>query len=832
MKFVLRLCLFAAFLPLFTAWGQIASPGPKILKVEIKHVGPQAVSDELIRSNIRVKPGDAYRPLAVDDDVRNLYTTGFFYNIQVTRQETPDGWILTYVLQANPKVTDIKIVGNTKYSDSTLRKKLTSKIGDVLDQRKLFNDEQEILKRYQKAGYPRTKVDYAFTIEQDSGRAIVTITVTESPKMKIVGVEFVGARAFSEKKLRKVIKTRKHWMFSWITTHGFLKDEELDLDKDRLRDFYRDNGYIDFDFKRKPDGSEDVEFINPSPRTLIVRFNIYEGTQYRVGSVKFTGNKLFTTNEITAGLRQLHGTARRKTKPGPHGLEMDVGDIFKMKGLAQDTEAIEDFYGSRGYIDVTAASRNLNVIKIPNTEAGTMDLEFQIEEGPKYKIEKIEIRGNTHTKDRVIRRELAVAPGENFDMVRVKISKQRIEGLDFFEPGKVDARPEPTDPPISGRKNLVIGVEEKNTGSLSVGAAFSSVDAIVGFAEFQQRNFDLFNPPNFTGGGQKFRLRVQLGTERKDVVATFIEPWFLEKKLSLTVELYHRELSFESLESIYDENRTGFSVGLSRALGSDFLIGSINYTLEDVGIFLNSGFHDWVYGIVPGQGPGAGVPGILPPNVPDAILQERGNHLLNRFRAALAYDTRNSVQLPDKGQKSEISGEIVGGDRNFYKIELHTAWYFRGFYPGHVLELVGHGGVAGGLGSNDVPFYDRYYLGGLYSLRGYRYRSVSPRQLGFDEPIGGDTYWFASAEYSIPIFQQEKERGIGVRLAAFYDIGSVGADPYDFNAGGYDDNWGIGLRLNLPIGPLRLDYGVPIHHDQHNSGSGRFQFGVGYTRDF
>ena len=244
MKFVLRLCLLLviATFPVFFSQAQIIGSSPKILKVEIKHVGPQAVSDELIRSNIRVKPGDSYRPLAVDDDVRNLWATGFFYDIRVSRQETSEGWNLTYLLQGNPKVSDIKIVGNTKYSDSSLRKKLTAKIGEVLDQRKLFNDTQEILKRYQKAGYPRTKVDYTFTIEQDSGRAVVTINVTESPKMKIIAVEFTGAHAFTEKKLRKIVKTRKHWMFSWITTHGFLKDEELDLDKDRLREFYRENG--------------------------------------------------------------------------------------------------------------------------------------------------------------------------------------------------------------------------------------------------------------------------------------------------------------------------------------------------------------------------------------------------------------------------------------------------------------------------------------------------------------------------------------------------------------------------------------------------------------
>src|SRR5262249_20744722 len=160
---------------------------------------------------------------------------------------------------------------------------------------------------------------------------------------------------------------------------------------------------------------------------------------------------------------------------------------------------------------------------------GTMDLEFLLEEGQKSYIEKIEIRGNTKTKDKVIRRELAVAPGETFDMVRVKVSKQRLEGLQYFE--KVDTRPEGTDVP--NRKNLIVGVDEKNTGNFTLGAGFSSVDSIVGFAEISQGNFDLFHPPTFTGGGQKFRLRIQLGTQRKDFVISFVEPWFLGRKLSL-----------------------------------------------------------------------------------------------------------------------------------------------------------------------------------------------------------------------------------------------------------------------------------------------------------
>jgi outer membrane protein insertion porin family len=230
------------------------------------------------------------------------------------------------------------------------------------------------------------------------------------------------------------------------------------------------------------------------------------------------------------------------------------------------------------------------------------------------------------------------------------------------------------------------------------------------------------------------------------------------------------------------------------------------------------------------SGPGTFVPG----NVPNAILSETGYNLLSRLGGSLAYDTRNSVRLPNRGQRTELDAEFVGGplggDKEFYKLELKSGWYFKGFAKGHVLEIGGRSATAESLQSDDVPFYERYYLGGLYSLRGFKFHSISPREPGFSEPIGGDTYWFGYAEYSIPIIEQE--HGIGVRFAIFYDVGSVAARPYSWNLENFNDNYGFGLRLNLPIGPIKLDYGIPINHDQYNSGSGQFQFGVGYTRDF
>jgi len=767
-----------------------------VARIDIKHVGPTAVSDELIRANIRVKVGDPYVRTSVDDDVKNLYGTGFFYNIQVVDAASDAGVVLTYVVQGKPRLTSIKYQGNVKYNLAKLEKKVTSKVGQPLDEQKLFTDAQEIKKLYLNGGYPQTEVKYAVSIDESAGTGSATFEIEESPKVKIESIEFVGAAAYPEKKLRSLVKIRKPGilgnLFGWRT----FKQDKLVEGEEKLAEFYRENGYIDFEIK-------DIQLTYPTPSLVAIRITIFEGKPYKFGAVTFKGNKLATAEELQRGFK------------------MRVGDTFTPKGLSGDVESVEDFYGRIGYIDVTQSSGNLRVIRVPNTDTGTMDLEFQIEEGQKSFVEKIEIRGNTKTKDRVVRRELAVTPGETFDMTRVKLSRSRLEGLQFFE--NVETRSEPTE--IPSRKNLIVDVEEKSTGNMSLGAGFSSVDAIVGFAEVSQGNFDLFNPPTFTGGGQKFRARVQLGTKRQDYEISFVEPWFLGRKLSLGVDLYHRQLDFNSVNSLYDESRTGARVSLTKALGSDFLIGSLNATVENVGI--NS----------------------VPTNAPASIIAGEGDKLLYRLGGSLAYDTRNSTMLPNRGQRTELATEFVGGGAQFYRVELKSAWYIKGPFEGHVLELVGRAGVMDSLGGNGIPFYERFYLGGLYSLRGYEYRGVGPREsytnytatlangtnlpsvytnapAGTDtEPVGGNTYWFGSAEYSLPIIDK-------LRFAIFYDIGNVESGSYKMQFSNFSDNWGIGLRLNLPIGPLRLDYGIPINHDKNTGDSGKFQFGVGYTREF
>jgi outer membrane protein insertion porin family len=789
--------------------------GPKIDRVDVKFVGPASVSEEYIRGNIRLHAGSNYAPNLTEDDVHLLYGTGQFYNIRVQVDPADDGGVvLTYVVQVRPRITEIRFEGNKKLKDSKLKKKVTFKVGEPLDEQKVFTDVQEIKNLYEKSGLSDTKVKYILNIEELTGHGVVIFHIEESPKFKIKDVEFFGAPSFKQKQLRKELKVRRRWFFSWLTGSGYFQQDDFDGDRDRLTDFYRNHGFLDFQV-------EDVKLDRPATNTMFIKYYVEEGRKYKVGSVKISGAKLFTDPEIINGLHAVHDFEHSKAKLGVHGLPMDTGDTFTPDGLTKDSDLIEDFYGSKGYIEISQGQA-LHILRVPNVETGTMDLEFNVDECEKSHVQKIEIRGNIKTKDKVIRRELAISPGDVMDMVRVKISKQRLEGLDYFD--KVDTRPEPIDPPTPGQKDLVINVDEKNTGNFTVGAGFSSVDSLVGYAEVSQSNFDLFHPPYFTGGGEKIRLRVDLGLVYQNYELTFVEPWFLNRKLSLGVDLYRRELDFESPNNIFDETRTGAKLSLTRALGSDFLIGSVSYTAEDVGISLNSGWN----------GPEPGVTR----NVPNAILEQVGDQFFQRFGSSLAYDTRNSVQLPNHGQRTEISGEFSeGSDQSFYKLEVTSSWYFPGFFKGHVLEIGGRVGVADSVSGADVPFYDRYYLGGLYSLRGFQYRNVAPRE-AYDpnapgvptEPIGGDTYWFGSVEYSIPIFEQEG--GVGLRFALFYDIGEVDAGPYTLS-GDVDDNVGVGLRLNIPhLGPLRLDYGVPIQTDKYNGSSGHFQFGVGWSRPF
>jgi outer membrane protein insertion porin family len=823
------LWLLLLFVCVPTARAQLAAD--RISQIVITNVGREVATPALVRANIRAKVGDVYNRQVVNQDIPNLYATHLFANVLIRDDQTPGGVILTYVLEGRQRISSITVDGNTKFSSSKLLKKASSHVGDPLDELNLLNDSRQMEEMYEKSGYTGTSVHYQLVnVDQTLGQAGVLFQVTEKPKVYIKNVEFIGATAFPQSKLRKVIQTRRHWWFSFLTGHGVFKQDDFDDDPDLLANFYRNDGYVDFQITG-------TNITYPSPHWMIVQLTVSEGRQYHVGSVTFEGNSNFPTAQISAFLKGRHKAEKSKAIIGTNGLEADAGLVFRPDSLEHDLQSVEDFYGSKGYIDVIHNGPNLYVEQIPDTDAGTIDLKYHIKEGQKFTIEKIEIKGNVTTRDKVIRRELSVSPGDTFDMLQVKLSQRRLQRLEYFTADngvKVDTESDPT-LESEGKRDLVITVDEQSTGKMSFGAGYDSITALSGFVEVEERNFDLFKPPYFIGkgGGEKVRLYIQVGELLQNYELDFQEPWFLGHKLVLDTSLYRNVSDYSSLNNLYDTARTGFRVGLTRALGSDYLLGSVSYTLEQVDIF-NVNL-----------------------NAPNAILDDSGARLLNRFGVGLAWDSRNDVELPNGGTLSKISSQLTVGDRSYLKTEISSAWYFKGFAPGHVIELVGRAGVAQKIGNDDVPFYDRYYLGGLRDLRGFDYTAVGPREVSQDgsfyEPIGGDTYWMGSLEYSLPVMGP-------VRLAAFYDIGNVSAKPWNNagfpvsglqnegilnlppgfrqltgfdagNTGTFSDNYGIGIHINIPnLGPLRLDYGIPIHHDPFSSSTGKFQFGVGFTR--
>ncbi|MGA0325950.1 MAG: outer membrane protein assembly factor BamA [Limisphaerales bacterium] len=779
--------------------GQDIASNKTIETVQVRHIGPELVSNQMVLSNVQTRSGDSFSSDRINLDVKNLLGTGYFRNVDVSWEVKDSGIDLVYTVQGKPKLTEIRFEGNEEIKEKRLTKQVTSKVGEPIDEKTLFEDAKAIREYYQKKGFQNTTVDYVPLINEDRGQGSVTFEIVEAPKVKIDKVFFKGNQAFSQRKLRKVIKTRNRWAFSWLTGSGIFKEDQFEEDKEKLRQHYWESGYVDFTIN-------DLEFSYPEKNKMVIEITIDEGQQYLVGDLRIQGNEIFSTQELLF----------TETSDGPiERLGMNKGDLFTPAGLEENRSALEDLYESQGHLTPRNQGNTLiGEFKTANAEKGTIDIDYKIEEGETSYIEKIQIRGNTKTKDKVLRRELAVAPGEPFNMVLAKLSQQRLEGLNYFE--SVEADVEPTD--IPDRKDLVLSVEEKNTGNFMIGAGFNSIENLVAFAEMSQANFDLFKPPLFQGGGQKLRLRAQAGTRMQDYQITFVEPWLFNQKLEFEQNLYHRELNYVS--RVFDERRTGTRSGLRKTLGSDFLIGGVSYTLENIGIFN------------------------VDPNASEFFKSQEGDALISRLGTSLSYDTRGAGFLPNSGQLTRVRAELAGGplgaEVNLYKLELTTKHYFKGLGKGHIIELLAEAGVADIYGdTQNLPLYDRWWLGGLRNLRGFRFRDVGPKDQ-FGEPIGGSTYWIGSAEYSIPIIDR-------LRFAVFYDIGMVYQDPYSFDSkvmdpltgnslildtGTYNDNFGFGVRMNLPIGPLRLDYGIPMTTDEQNDGSGRFNFGVGWERPF
>src|SRR5213078_3695218 len=572
-----------------------AAQGPPIIKsIDVQYTGPGTVSKERILAQMRTKVGQPYSDQVVEEDTAALYKTGAIQNVRIFAQPEGDGVKVIVAVQTRAILREIEISGAERIKPGRLRKEIKLKLNQAVDEKQLEEARQKIIEVYQGRGFTDVSVQFRVDpIDEKRGTARVVYTVNEGVKGAVRQVHFEGNAHFSEKVLRKQMKTRGKTLVYFLDKSGRFDEVQLEQDLDKVREFYQNHGYIDVEIKN-------VRRERTEKGPMIITIVIAEGPQYHVRKLTVTGYQHAREDRIR-GL-----------------LKMKEGSVYSPKQLRDDAKAVADAYGSGGYVDL--------VILPEGAPAGPalIDVTYKIQEGDRSFVNRINIEGNTRTKDKVIRREVLVAPGDVFNTVRVDTTKKRLENLGYF--AKVETYPEETD--IPGRKDLTILVQEKRTGSLSFGGGFSTIDKLVGFAELTQGNFDLFNWPSFTGGGQKFRLRLQYGTERKDFILTITEPYFLDRRLSLSGQAFYTEANY--LSSQYDQRNYGILFELRKPLNA-YMYTTLGYTLQDIDIFN------------------------VDPSAAEFIQSQKGSSVESKLFTSVVLDTRDNPLLSRRGQRVTFS---------------------------------------------------------------------------------------------------------------------------------------------------------------------------------
>ena len=751
---------------------------PVVEKVLIESTNDGAVPAELIRSNMTTREGGAFSPGVLSTDIKRLRGTGYFEDVHAEAVPAGDGRV-TVRLQVTPmpRVRRVVFEGNERFKDRKLRRVVKQKEGKLLNERQTAEDAQAIRKRYGDSGFYQTEVETIIQPIPNTSEANVVFRVQEETRHKIRRVGFVGNTVFTDKQLRKSVRSKHSW-WSHIFSTGYLDDEKLEMDKDLLKSRYTSTGYLDFriaEVKRAYDKKE---------KWASLEFHVDEGHPYTVSSVTVSGNQRFSTEELN------------------EAIELKVGSTYDSTVEAEDLKRITTKYDALGYLDMLCYADR-------GKDGGEhkVGIDYRITEGVPCTIRDIFIQGNDETQDHVIRRELAIHPGDLGDRRKVRTSKARLSNLNYFE--TVDVTPWSTEQ--EAQKDLLVRVSEKPTGMLTVGAGFSSEDAVLGTLQIAETNFDWRNWPRFKGGGQRLRLRMQAGSERDDFVLSFTEPWLAGRPLRFDWDLFRHDRD----QGEYDEARTGTGLKLTRKWGR-FKRQWIGYRLEriDLDNFDNG--------------------------LSNELKAEEGGYTSSALIVGVSRDTRNRFLNPSRGSRLSLSGEIqpefLGSYGNIYRIAAQGAKYFPVFKRCVLKTELEIGLVDAFSGSPvstyiddrtgnavdvDVPIFARYFAGGASSIRGFRRRDVGPVDVR-EDPVGGKSLLRGTVEYIYPIFEK-------IKGTLFCDYGNVWRDEAEWDPGELNISVGLGIAFDPPV-PIRLEYGWPVVTDQPHldDANGRFHFSLAY----
>ncbi|MGB9496976.1 MAG: outer membrane protein assembly factor BamA [Dissulfuribacterales bacterium] len=731
------------------------------LVAEVYVSGNRRVDTDAILQVTMTRAGDLFDPKTIASDIKSIYKMGYFNDVQVDVSESPSGRIVTFILKEKPAIRQIKFSGNKEISEEKIREVIDLKPYTVVQEKTLQENAEKIKALYMEKGYIGTNI--LASVEPVSEQAAdVVFEITEGEQARVKAIEFQGNHTFSDKELKGLLETsekRPLWIPSWSNIvalfkgdQAVLKEDALERDLGRIAAYYHNHGYVDAKVGRPA--------IRREGAWLYITIPIEEGSRYGVGRVSIEED-FFKDKEMLLSK-----------------LKITQEPFFSQQILRQDILKLTDLYADEGfaYADITPRIEK-------DREKKLVNITLLVNTGPSVKFERIEIVGNTRTRDKVIRRELRVKELEPFSASGFRKSTQRLKRLGYFE----DVNLIPSKGSSEEYMDLKVEVKEQPTGTFSIGAGYSSVENLMLMGEISQRNF--------LGKGQSLSFRGVIGSETNRYSLNFVEPYFRDTRLLLGAELYNWQYEYDD----YTKDSKGGAVRFGYPLTDDLSM-FVKLRMDDTDI---SDYSD---------------------NASTIILDSLDIHTTRSISTGFTYDTRDDYYNPAHGWNSkasvEYAGGLLGGDSAFVKLEGNIGYYHPIWKAviGHLRCGIGY--VTEG-GNGKLPIYEKFFLGGIDSVRGFKYGRISPVDPDTGDRIGGEYMGFTQIETIFPIL-----KNMGLNGVCFLDMGNVWKKDSAYDLSDLRKSVGFGVRWLSPMGPLRIEWGYNIDKEEGDDTS-NWEFRMG-----
>ena len=729
----------------------LAQQVEKIARIEV--TGNEFIDRGVIINSVKTKENDPYNLDKLREDMKNIYKTGFFSDVQIDVKDSDKGKVVTFVVIERSPIKMIYVVGNKKIKTEDIREKLKVKTNTVMNIEKIKESMDEVKKLYSSKGYYNTKVTYE--IVPDEGYDIgVKFLIDEPEKAFVTKISFTGNKNFTTDKLKGYMSVREKGMFSWFTGSGTLEDDALDDDRKRIESFYSDNGYV-----RVKVGVPDIS-ISKDGKSISIVMPLEEGNVYKIGKIDFAGDLIFPTEVLGKDLQ---------SKPN---------NTFRSSFYREDVIMLTDLYQNKGH-----AFTDVSPLTLIDDNAQKIDLTFNITKGKEIFVNRINMLGNTRTRDKVIRRELRVAEGDRYSATGLKRSKERLTNTQYFK--EVDLKLIKTEEP--DKVNLDVTVEEKPTGSFNVGIGYSTSEKATVSGSVSQSNF--------LGTGRKLFFNASLGSITRDFNISFIDPYIFDLKLStgLTVFNYSREMDS------YNYSQTGGNLALTRPM-TEFtqLLGRYRYERGKVD-------H-------------------IDSDASTYIKDQAGTTTISSVLFGLNRITIDNTMNPTKGSNATISFELAGGpfggQSDFYRSIGIFGKYFPAGFWNSTFFVRGTAGTVRSYNGSIIPVYENFFVGGLQTVRGFKYGEAGPLDENGD-PIGGTNQLYFNLEWIFPVYAPAGLKGV-----VFFDVGHGFNNDKGFLLDGARTAAGTGIRWFSPFGPIRLEIGFNLNPKKGEKSS-VFDFALG-----